>query len=90
MAYPVGPLSGTLSTRGGLSGKLSGRGALSGALSVAASVAQTYEGPYEVTPSFADQILSTKNYMMADNVTVNQITVTRTTNPYNGITVVIG
>ena len=49
-----------------------------------------YDGQYEINPSFDDQILETKNKLMTDDVTVNAITVSRTTNPSGGKTVYIG
>ena len=49
-----------------------------------------YEGEYEVIPRLEDQTLETNGKQMADDVTVRQIPVVYTTNPYNGKTVVIG
>ena len=49
-----------------------------------------YTGDYEVTPHFAEQTLFTQGKMMTDDVTVHQIPVVRTTNPYGGQTVLIG
>ena len=50
-----------------------------------------YEGQYEVTPILYDeQTLLTNDKLMRGNVTVKAIPVTQTTNPYNGLTVVIG
>ena len=50
-----------------------------------------YTGQYEVTPILYDeQELRTKDKHMLDNVTVKEIPVTWTTNPYGGNTVVIG
>lgn len=49
-----------------------------------------YEGPYEVDPAFEDRILETKNTTLTDDVTVNAIIVSRTTNPSGGNTVYIG
>lgn len=48
-----------------------------------------YEGPYEVTPTRSEQILSTKAKLMRDDVTVHEIPYYQTTNPY-GKTYVIG
>ena len=33
----------------------------------------TYDGPYEITPSTETQTLATDNLLMADNVTINPI-----------------
>jgi len=52
---------------------------------------EEYTGNYEVTPVLYDeQVLLTKNKLMTDNVTVREIPVTWSTNPYGGNTVVIG
>lgn len=49
-----------------------------------------YPGPYVVDPAFSEQILETRNKVMTDDVTVNPIEVSRTSNPAGGITVYIG
>ena len=50
-----------------------------------------YDGEYVVTPILDDaQTLSTKNTVLVDDVTVEAIPVTRTTNIYGGYTIVIG
>ena len=50
-----------------------------------------YEGEYEVIPRLnIDQILETRNKRMLADVTVHEISVTTTTNPHGGKTVVIG
>ena len=49
-----------------------------------------YEGDYEVTPRLVKQSLGTYHTIMLDNVTVHEIPVTRTSNPQNGWTVLIG
>ncbi len=49
-----------------------------------------YDGEYIVDPSFEQQILETKNKTMEDDVTVNAIMVSRTTNTSGGYTVYIG
>lgn len=48
-----------------------------------------YEGPYEVTPSRAEQVLATEHRAMRWNVTVHEIPYYETSNPY-GKTYVIG
>lgn len=55
-----------------------------------ASKSNPYDGTYVVEPSFAQQILETKNKVMRDDVTVNAIEVARTSNPSGGTTVYIG
>jgi len=49
-----------------------------------------YDGEYVVDPSFDQQTLQTKNKTMEDDVTVNAIMVSRTTNLSGGYTVYIG
>ena len=50
-----------------------------------------YTGNYVVTPVLYDeQELLTRNKLLRDNVTVKEIPITTTTNPYGGKTVVIG
>lgn len=82
----VGRLSGEPTLRGSLSGAVG----LQGSLSLGAGTAITYEGPYEVTPRLTEQTLATQSKLMQDNVTVYEIPVVRTSNLYDGITVVIG
>lgn len=49
-----------------------------------------YDGEYIVDPSFEQQVLATRNKTMEDDVTVNAIMVSRTTNASGGYTVYIG
>ena len=49
-----------------------------------------YDGEYDVTPMLTDQTLLTRDKLMRNNVTVREIPVTSTSNPYGGQTVVIG
>ena len=49
-----------------------------------------YTGEYTVTPRIETQVLHTKALRMADDVIVREIPVTRTSNIYDGITVLIG
>jgi len=51
---------------------------------------QEYSGEYVVDPKFSEQILETKDKKMRDDVTVNPIMVSRTTNLSGGTTVYIG
>lgn len=52
--------------------------------------AETYDGEYTVTPRLYAQTLDTDRKLMADDVTVYEIPVTQTSNPYGGQTVLIG
>lgn len=49
-----------------------------------------YTGEYDVIPTFSLQTLATNGKKMLDDVTVHEIPVTRTSNPYGGQTVLIG
>ena len=51
---------------------------------------EEYEGEYNVIPKFVLQLLETKNLLMKDNVTVEEISVFKTENIGGGYTVVIG
>lgn len=58
---------------------------------IVAGGAPPYSGAYEVTPRLNNPvILPTDGKVMMNNVTVHEIPVTRTTNPYEGLTVIIG
>lgn len=49
-----------------------------------------YEGPYEVTPNFTDQVLETAEKMMSDDMVVKEIPVAEVSNPAGGLTLTIG
>lgn len=49
-----------------------------------------YDGEYEVTPRLTEQTLETYHTIMRDDVTVHGIPITRTSNPQDGLTVLIG
>ena len=49
-----------------------------------------YDGEYEVTPRIYEQTLETQGKQMSDDVTVYEIPIITTTNPYGGQTVLIG
>lgn len=49
-----------------------------------------YEGRYIVRPIFEEQTLETRDKYMRDDVTVEAIEVSRTSNPSGGTTVYIG
>ena len=51
---------------------------------------ERYDGDYEVTPRLTEQELATRNKLLINNVTINEIPVVYTSNPYDGKTVVIG
>ena len=51
---------------------------------------EVYQGPYGVTPRLGDQSLETNGLVMRDDVTVYRIPISRVSNPYDGITVLIG
>ena len=71
-------------------GHIKESGVLSGNIAIGGNVYPFYDGEYEVTPRVHEQILDTDGKVMSDDVTVHEIPVTRTTNPYGGQTVVIG
>ena len=52
--------------------------------------AELYDGEYTVTPRMYEQTLDTDRKLMADDVTVYEIPVTRTSNLQGGLTVLIG
>ena len=52
--------------------------------------AEHYTGDYVVDPTFETQTLETQNKLMDNDVVVNPIEVSRTTNPSGGTTVYIG
>ena len=51
---------------------------------------ETYDGTYEVAPTFSRQTLNTYNKLMMDDLTVRPIEVSRTSNPQGGNTIFIG
>lgn len=53
-------------------------------------IPETYDGPYEVTPDFEDQVLETEDLLMSDDVIVKEIPVAEVTNPAGGLTLTIG
>lgn len=69
-----GTLSGTLSPVASLSGTLSPRATLSGTLTIPKVIGpDTYQGPYEATPSEDTQVLQTGDYLMSNNITIHPI-----------------
>lgn len=51
---------------------------------------EKYDGEYQVTPKFTEEILETKDKLMKENVTISPISVARVSNPSGGTTVYIG
>ena len=50
---------------------------------------ETYDGTYEVTPTFSRQTLNTYNKLMTDDLTVRHIEVSRTSNTQGAKTISI-
>lgn len=89
-----GQLVGDLSYRGNLSaidliGKLSSSLNIESKLNVSSINPPYYEGEYEITPKVDAQTLTTKDKLMADDLTVNRIPYYETSNEY-GYTAYIG
>lgn len=51
---------------------------------------ESYSGEYTVSPAFSQQVLPTKDKLLNNNITVNAISVYKTTNASGGNTIVIG
>ena len=86
-----GEIIGVLTSDGTISGEISAPQTITGEIAIPRSVLlPSYEGPYEVTPRIYEQTLETEGKQMDDDVTVYEIPITNTTNPYGGQTVVIG
>lgn len=84
-------LIGRLSDLASLRGTLSDIASLRGMLTIPSSThMEYYEGPYEVTPRLNEQYLETNDKTMLDDVTIYEIPITYTSNPHNGMTVLIG
>ena len=49
-----------------------------------------FEGPYSYDPTFEAQIISTKDFTMKEDLTLNKINVSKTSNQSGGNTVYIG
>lgn len=85
-------LTGTIQNRIVLTGNLLGRPALRGEITIPTEmpVFPVYPGPYTATPrTDADVVLPTARHLMSQDVFVDQITYTATTNPAGGKTVYI-
>jgi hypothetical protein len=82
-------ITGSFSVLEKISGKLSSQGTLSATLAISGgALPETYDGPYEVVPKTADQVLDTDHKFLTDDVTVFEIPYAETTNVY-GTTVTI-
>lgn len=94
----IGYLSSTWRLKGSLSpvtssmaGSLSEPEQITGDISIPEVILPDYyEGDYNVTPHFSEQVLETEDKVMRDDVTILEIPVVRTSNPYGGDTIVIG
>lgn len=51
---------------------------------------ETYTGEYEATPKDTPQVMATKNKLLKEDFTVNEILYFEVTNTANGTTVTIG
>ena len=89
---PMAIISGSLSSvNKKMSGSLSSSGKISGQVNVPERMdSDVYTGNYIVDPRFETQTLETKNKLMYDNVTINEIAVSRVSNPQGGNTIWIG
>lgn len=89
---PVVPLSGTISSGAKITGIISpvDPEVISGTISSDILASKKYPGPYEVIPRKVEQILPTADKLLTDDVTVDAINYSETTNPAGGKTVNIG
>ena len=85
-------LSGTLTpTMPTITGTLSGVAQVTGEVTMPPSRdVPAYEGEYIVTPELEAFVMPTNGYRMTDDVIVREIPISMTSNPYDGITVLIG
>ena len=90
--HVYGELHGTLTSTGQLHGTLVGdHHKIQGTLTIPNIVgAETYEGPYEVTPkAWDEQVLQTEGKLMVEDVTVLKVPYYETSNLFDGLTVFI-
>ena len=72
--HVYGELSGVLTPAGTLSGTLATPKNITGQLTVPQYVTPpAYTGPYEVTPSGAEQVLETDTFYMNSNIVINPV-----------------
>ena len=84
-------LHGKIAETGQMQGRLESEGMLIGEVGFPkCDYPLPYGGDYEVTPRLYPQSLDTDGKYMEDDVTVYEIPITKTNNPYGGQTVVIG
>lgn len=57
---------------------------------VVGKTSEQYKGEYTVTPRPYEQVLKTKNLSMSKDVTVEKISYSTVSNPYDGYTINIG
>lgn len=87
----VSPVSASLAINNTISGKVLNAESVTATVSLPVVMGDDiYNGSYDVVPSFDTQTLKTKGRTMADNVTIEAIQVSRTSNPSGGTTVYIG
>ena len=87
-----------INSRGSIKGSISSGSTLQGTISAAASSQNSglgeytmYEGEYEITPDVdKKQTLHTAKKILSNDITVNAVPYTESTNTSNGITVHIG
>lgn len=85
-----GELTGTLTAPATIQGSLSNPQGIQAMLSIPnAILPPAYEGPTEVTPSSAEQILETANLYMQANIKVNPIPSNYGLITYNGSTITV-
>ena len=90
--HVYGQLSGTLTSIGRLYGTLvADHHMIQGTLTIPSVVgAETYDGPYEVTPkAWDEQVLETAHKLMTDDVTVFRVPYYETINLFDGKTAYI-
>ena len=84
-------LSGIISVEGSLSGTLDMAAQLSGLVDPGGSSFPPYEGDYDIVPQVDnDQVLSTANHRMMQDLTVERIPIYEVPGPMGGMTITIG
>lgn len=69
---------------------LSPRYSLTTGTVIVSSTSEEYDGDYAITPNFDEQVLNTKYKFLKQDLTVEAIPVSRTTNLSGGTTIYIG
>lgn len=57
---------------------------------IAAEDVPRYDGPHEVNPTFADQVLDTSGLLLEEDIKIESIPLARVSNNSGGMTVIIG